>query len=320
MVSIEIIYAAILSFVICVISSPIFIPILRRLKFGQSIREDGPKTHLIKSGTPTIGGIIILLGLIITGAFFGTKYKEIYTILFFTVGCGLVGFADDYIKVVLKRSLGLTAMQKLLALIFITVFFVLYIYNYTDIGSKLLIPFVKNYSLDLGMFYIPFIIFVILGTINSVNLTDGLDGLSSGITVIVSIFFVIASLIMGNITVAIFSAILGGSCLGFLIFNIHPAKVFMGDTGSLALGGAIAAIAVTLKMPIFLLITGGVFVIETLSVIIQVMSYKFRKKRVFKMAPLHHHFEMIGWKETKVVTIFWTITGILNLIGLLSLI
>jgi phospho-N-acetylmuramoyl-pentapeptide-transferase len=214
--------------------------------------------------------------------------------------------------------MGFTAMQKMIALIFVTVCFSLYFYNFVDSTSTILVPFTK-YKWELGPLYLPFIIFVILGTVNGVNITDGLDGLASGVTAIVSMFFIFASLLMQNLPLAIFSAMITGICLGFLIFNIHPAKVFMGDTGSLALGGAIAAIAVMLKMPLFLVIIGAIYVVEILSVMIQVTWYKKTGKRVFKMAPLHHHFELCGWKETKVVAVFWAVTAVLNIISILAL-
>lgn len=320
MLNIDLLNAAISAIIISIILGIIFIPFLRVFKFGQQVRDDGPKSHIKKSGTPTMGGIIILVCLIIVGAFFGIKYNEIFPILIFTVVCGMIGFIDDYIKIGLKRSLGLTARQKMLLQILASTVFVVYLDNFKSIGSKILVPFANGFSWDLNIFYIPFAIFVIVATINSVNLTDGLDGLASGITAIVSLFFAVASLYFNNTSLSIFSFILMGSCLGFLFFNLWPAKVFMGDTGSLALGGAVAGIAIMLKLPLVLIIVGGIYVIEALSDIIQVTSYKLTGKRVFKMAPLHHHFELKGWNETKVVFVFWIISAVLNVIGLVSLI
>lgn len=316
----DLLKAVILALVISIILGFVLIPFLRRLRFGQNIREDGPKRHLKKSGTPTMGGVIFLSSITITSIVFGKEYNDIYIVLLLTLGCGLIGFIDDYIKVVLKRSLGLTAMQKMLGLILVAVVFTLYIYNFTSTGSTMLVPFSSGFEFDLGALYIPFIVFVIIATVNSVNLTDGLDGLASGITIIVSIFFAIASIIFHNMSLAIFSSIIAASCLGFLVFNIHPAKVFMGDTGALALGGAISAVAIILKMPLFLIIVGGVFVLEALSDIIQVAVYKLSCTRVFRMAPIHHHFELLGWKETKIVTVFWAVSGFFGMIGLLALI
>lgn len=319
MLNLDIVYSGVAALIITIVFGLIFIPMLRKMKFGQNIRDDGPRSHLKKSGTPTMGGIIIMMTLIFVSMYFGLKYKGVYPVIFFTLACGLIGFIDDYIKVVQKRSLGFTALQKMLALTLIAVAFVLYIYNFTDLGSKILIPFVKEYQFDLGPLYIPAIVFVMLGTINGANLTDGLDGLASGVTAIVCLFFVIVSIVLGNIDMAVFSAMISGACLGFLIFNIHPSKVFMGDTGSLALGGAVSAIAIVLRMPLFLAIIGGIYLVEALSVIIQVAAYKTTGKRIFKMAPLHHHYELLGWRETKVVSVFWLVTGLLSLIGFAAL-
>lgn len=316
----EILFALILSFTFSFLSGFIFIPILRKIKMGQSIRNDGPKTHLKKTGTPTIGGVIIFTGIVIGGCIFGPKYKMLYPIIFFTISCGIIGFIDDYIKVTQKRSLGLTALKKMVGLIFVSVTFSIYIFNFTNIGTGIIIPFFSDYLFDLKALYIPFTVFFILATVNSVNLTDGLDGLASGITIIVSVFFTIAALMQNNIIIAVFSALIAGSTLGFFIFNIHPAKVFMGDTGSLALGAAISAIAIVLKMPLFIIIVGFIFLLESVSVIIQVFSFKIFQKRVFKMTPIHHHFELLGWKETKVVLSFWGLSAIFSILGYLALI
>lgn len=319
MISINLLYAAGISIILTIILGVIIIPLLRILKFGQQVRDDGPKEHLKKSGTPTMGGVVILLCLIMVGLFFARSYSGMIPALIFTLFCGIIGFTDDFIKIGLKRSMGLTAKQKLLLQVLFAVIFVIYLNNYAGIDTKIIMPFMDNFQLDLGALYVPFVVFVIVGTVNSVNLTDGLDGLAAGITSIVALFFAIASIFMKNEALLIFSTILTGSCIGFLFFNIWPARVFMGDTGSLALGGALSAVAIMLKMPLFLIIVGGVFVIEALSDIIQVAYYKSTKKRIFLMAPLHHHFELKGWKETKVVTVFWIASGILNLIGVISL-
>lgn len=308
-----------ISFIIALLLGPLSIPLLKRLNVGQSIREEGPKSHIKKSGTPTMGGIIFLFAAIITSLTSGIINKDLSVLIFSTLGFGAIGFIDDFIKVVLKRNLGLRAYQKLLAQILIAVVLVLYQTKTASQGTEVIVPFLNNFYLDLGILYLPFIIFVVVGTVNSVNLTDGLDGLATGITLIVLAFFSLIALKMGYGAVTVFSAALAGGCLGFLKYNSHPAKVFMGDTGSLALGGAIAAISIILKLPLILPIVGGVYFAETLSVILQVISFKLTGKRIFKMSPLHHHFELSGWRETKVVTIFWSVTVLLCLFGLLSL-
>ncbi|CAK7072295.1 phospho-N-acetylmuramoyl-pentapeptide-transferase [Tissierella carlieri] len=309
-----------ISFLITLILGPIMIPLLRRLKIGQSVRDDGPQTHLKKSGTPTMGGIIIFIALVITVLTSGMMNKDMYILLISTFGFGLIGFIDDYIKVVKRRSLGLRAYQKLIGQVMLATVLAVYQSSTSILGTKLIVPFLNNQYLDLGPLYIPFIAFVVVATVNAVNLTDGLDGLASGVTLIILSFFGLIALNWGMGSISIFSTALAGACLGFLIHNAHPAKVFMGDTGSLALGGAVAAIAILLNIPLVIPIVGGVYFIETLSVIIQVASFKLTGKRVFLMAPLHHHYEQKGWKETKVVAVFWTATVILCLIGILSLI
>ncbi len=316
------IYAALIGFLVNVVLSPLLIPFLIRLKFGQNVRDDGPQTHLKKAGTPTMGGIIIIIAIVIASLFFLRENQDGLMVLFVTIGFGLVGFLDDYIKVVRKRSLGLKSHQKIIAQLVITTVFVFYLTSikkdYFDISyTSLLIPFVKGLSIDLGIFYIPVIYFIIIGTVNSVNLTDGLDGLASGVSVLVSTFFVIVAYAASSGAMTIAGAAVG-SLLGFLLFNAYPAKVFMGDTGSLALGGLIASLAILLKMPLYLPIVGIIFVIEALSVMIQVVYFKFTKRRFFKMAPIHHSFELSGWSETKVVTLFYVITAIACLIGFLA--
>lgn len=316
---IDILRNIVISFLITLILGPIMIPMLKKLKIGQSIRDDGPKTHLVKSGTPTMGGLIIFIALVITILTSGMLNKDMLILLLSTFGFGLIGFIDDYIKVVKRRSLGLRAYQKLVGQIFVAIVLAFYQLSTSVLGTKLIVPFLSNHYLDLGIFYIPFIAFVVVGTVNSVNLTDGLDGLASGVTLIVLSFFGLVALNLGMVSISIFSTTLAGACLGFLIHNVYPAKVFMGDTGSMALGGAVSAIAILLNLPLIIPIVGGIYFVEALSVIIQVVSYKTTGKRVFLMSPLHHHFEQKGWKEIKVVAVFWTATVILSLIGLISL-
>ena len=308
----------ILSFLLAVILSPIIIPFLRRLKFGQSIRDEGPKSHQKKSGTPTMGGVMILLAIMISTLIIVYKFlsfsPELWLLLFVTVGYGLLGFLDDFIKVAMKRNLGLTSKQKLLGQVVIAVVFYIGLIN-LDFSTTVAIP-ATNYSIDLGWFYLPLILFMLVGGSNAVNLTDGLDGLLAGTAAIAFGAFAVLAFNAGMIDVAIFNAAVVGAVLGFLVFNAHPAKVFMGDTGSLALGGAIAAVAILTKLEILLVIIGGVFVIETLSVIIQVISFKTRGKRVFKMSPLHHHYELSGWSEWRVVVTFWLVGMVFAILGI----
>ena len=316
---IDIIRVIIISFIITLILGPIIIPILNRLKIGQNIRDDGPKTHLIKSGTPTMGGIIMLIALLITTITSGMLNADMYLLLISTFGFGLIGFIDDYMKIANKRSLGLRAYQKLICQVVLAVLLAVYQSHTSMLGTKIIIPFLSNKYLDLGILYVPFIAFVVVGTVNSVNLTDGLDGLATGVTLIVLSFFGLVALNWGQDSISIFSAALTGACLAFLVYNAYPARVFMGDTGSMALGGAIAAIAILLNLPLIIPIVGGIYLVEALSVIIQVISYKLTRKRVFLMSPLHHHFEQKGWAETRVVIVFWSITVVLCLIGVASL-
>lgn len=308
----------IVAFITTVVLSPLFIPFLRRLKFGQSIREEGPKSHQKKSGTPTMGGLMILVSVIITTLIMTGKFvtpdTKTYLLLFVTIGYGLIGFLDDFIKVVLKRNLGLTSKQKLVGQLIIALVFYYGLVQmdyptYIQIpGSDIQIPF--------GIFYFVLIVFMLVGGSNAVNLTDGLDGLLAGTAAIAFGAFAILAWGHGEFQVAIFSVSVVGAVLGFLVFNAHPAKVFMGDTGSLALGGAIATIAILLKLELLLIIIGGVFVLETLSVIIQVISFKTTGKRVFKMSPLHHHYELIGWSEWRVVVTFWLVGILFATIGI----
>jgi phospho-N-acetylmuramoyl-pentapeptide-transferase len=291
------------AFLIAVLIAPLFIPILRRLKFGQAIREEGPQGHQKKAGTPTMGGIIILLALTFTVLKFANQSTEIFLLLFITLGYGLIGFLDDFIKIALKRNLGLTAKQKLFGQLVIGAVFY-YVLAKNGYDTTVSIPGTK-WGIDLGWLYLPLVIVMTIGASNGVNLTDGLDGLLAGTSAIAFSAYAIIAWMGSQMNVAIFSASVVGAVLGFLVFNAHPAKVFMGDTGSLALGGALAGIAILTKTEILLIIIGGVFVMETLSVIIQVISFKTRKKRVFRMSPLHHHYELGGWSEWRVVVTFW---------------
>lgn len=306
------------AFVLAIVMGPIFIPLLHRLKFGQNVRSDGPQSHLKKTGTPAMGGLIFLLVTVIVCLVF-SKDKDMLLVLASTLLFGLIGFADDYVKIVKKRSLGLRAWQKIAAQLVVAILLTFVASGVNQVGTSILIPFTRKF-LDLGIMYMPIIIFIIIGTVNSVNLTDGLDGLAGGITVVVMGFFSVVALVSKNEGILVFSGALIGALLGFLRFNSHPAQVFMGDTGSLALGGAVASLAVITKLPIFLVIIGAIYVAETVSVIIQVLYFKATKgKRFFKMTPLHHHFELSGWAESKVVSVFTIAAIILCLIGLLAI-
>ncbi|WP_133627496.1 phospho-N-acetylmuramoyl-pentapeptide-transferase [Fonticella tunisiensis] len=318
------ILATVCAFLVVIFLGPITIPTLKRFKFGQSIREEGPQSHMKKAGTPTMGGIMFIIAIVVTTMVVSRKMTgTLWVVLLTTAGYGVIGLLDDGLKIVRRRNLGLRAYQKLIGQITFAFILAYFAYNSKDIGSTIHIPFTDVYF-DLGIWYIPFIIFFIVGTTNAVNLTDGLDGLASSITLIVGVFFAVVTYLIGTDnesigSLSIFCGALVGSLLGFLKYNSYPAQVFMGDTGSLALGGAISAIAVLLKMPLIVVIVGGIYVMETLSVIIQVTSFKLTGKRVFKMSPLHHHFEQIGWHETKVVAWFSILTAIFCLIGFLAI-
>lgn len=311
----EIFIPIVVSFLITVLVSPLFIPVLRRLKFGQSIREEGPRAHYKKAGTPTMGGIIILLSLTLTSLAFVQRNTEWWILLFATLGYGAIGFLDDFIKIALKRSLGLTAKQKLAAQLIVAggLYWIL-IRN--GFSTDLSVPG-TDWSIDLGWLYFPFLALIMLATSNAVNLTDGLDGLLAGTAAIAFGAFAVIGLMFSQYTVALFSVAVVGALLGFLVFNAHPARVFMGDTGSLALGGGLAATAVLTKSELLLIVIGGVFVIETLSVMLQVMSFKLRGKRIFRMSPIHHHFELAGWSEWRVVATFWVAGFLFAAVGLL---
>ncbi|MGP4075126.1 phospho-N-acetylmuramoyl-pentapeptide-transferase [Halobacillus sp. K22] len=310
-----------LSFALTVVISPIIIPYLRRLKFGQAIREEGPESHQKKSGTPTMGGVMIIIAVLVTtlcaSYWFtpGDSSVHLFLVLFVLLGYGLLGFLDDYIKVALKRNLGLTSKQKMLGQVIIALV-VYIILERTGFPTFITLPG-TSFELELGWGYGLLILFMLVGGSNAVNLTDGLDGLLAGTAAIAfGAFAILAWTDQSNVEVTIFTLAVVGALLGFLVFNAHPAKVFMGDTGSLALGGAIAIAAILTKLELILVIIGGVFVLETLSVIIQVISFKTTGKRVFKMSPLHHHYELKGWSEWRVVTTFWTVGLVFAVLGI----
>lgn len=316
----DIIRTIVISFAITVILGPICIPLLKKLNIGQNIREEGPKSHYKKSGTPTMGGIIIMIALLITAITSGMMDRDMIVLIISTFGFGLIGFIDDFIKIVKKRSLGLKPYQKIIGQVILAVILAVYQSQVSVMGTKIIVPFMHDKYLDLGPFYVPFLAFVVVATVNSVNLTDGLNGLASGVTLIVLSFFGIVALNWGvSRSISVFAGALAGACLGFLVYNSYPAKIFMGDTGSMALGGAVAGLAIMLNLPLIIPIAGGIYFIEALSVIIQVTSFKLTGKRVFLMSPLHHHFEQKGWKETKVVIVFWSVTVALCLLGFASL-
>lgn len=317
MIDPKIVMAIVISFIVASILGPIIIPLLHKLKFGQNIRQEGPKSHLKKAGTPTIGGLIFIFATIITMFIMvGNPTDEAMIALYSFVGFGFVGFLDDLLKIIKKKNEGLTSGQKMILLLIVSGFLTWYAYKY--IGTSINIPFL-NGQINFGLFYIPFVMFYFAGVTNAVNLTDGLDGLATSVTVLVTTFLGIISYNLGHISLAIFCVALAGALLAFLRFNAFPARVFMGDTGSLALGGAVAMVALILKMPLILVLIGIIYVIETLSVILQVASFKLTGKRIFKMAPIHHHFEQLGWSETNIVSVFSIITVVFCFIAFASL-
>ena len=315
MASSTLLIAVIVAAGLVLISGPFFIPELHKLKFGQSIREEGPKSHQAKSGTPTMGGIMIILAITIATCVAAKVTTEILLALFIMLGHFVIGFIDDYIKVVMKRNLGLKARQKLLGQI-IMAGIVTYIGVHTlGLRTDLWIPLL-GITVDCGIGYYILTFFVLVGTTNAVNLTDGLDGLAAGTVAVASLVYLFVCLHFGQGNLAVFCAAVSAACIAFLRFNAHPAKVFMGDTGSLALGGAVAAMAILTKTEVLLILIGGIFVIEAMSVIIQVTSFKTRGKRVFLMSPIHHHFELKGWSENKVVGVFWSVGIVFGLLAL----
>lgn len=315
----ETILAIIISFAISAVLCPIMIPFLHKLKFGQQIRPEGPQEHQKKAGTPTMGGVVILAAIALTSLLYIGKYPKIIPVLFVTVGFGIIGFLDDYIKIVMKRSEGLNPKQKILGQLIVTGIFAYYLVTTPGIGTEVLIPFSGGRYLDLGIFYVPAVFFIVIGTDNGVNFTDGLDGLCTSVTLLVATFFTVVALGEKSGISPITAAVVG-SLMGFLLFNVYPAKVFMGDTGSLALGGFVSATAFMLKMPIFIAIVGFIYLIEVLSDIIQITYFKATKgKRFFRMAPIHHHFELGGWSETRVVAVFSIVTAILCMLAYLGI-
>ena len=314
----EIVIPVIIAFAISALLGPVVIPFLRKLKVGQTERKE-LESHLKKNGTPTMGGIMILASIIITSLFYVKDYPKIIPILFMTVGFGVIGFLDDYLKVVLRRSDGLLAWQKMILQIIVTGVFAVYMVKYSGVALTMLIPFSGGKYLDLGWLAIPVLCFAVVGTVNGTNFTDGLDGLASSVTIMVATFFSVVA-IGTNAGIAPITCAVVGALLGFLLFNVYPASVFMGDTGSLALGGFVVSTAYMMQMPLFILIVGLIYLVEVLSVIIQVTYFKKTGgKRIFRMAPIHHHFELGGWSETRVVAVFSITTAILCLIALLAM-
>lgn len=306
----------IIAFVISIIAGPFVIPFLKKLHVGQTERDEGPKSHLKKSGTPIMGGILILGSVVLTSLPYVRTYPKIIPILFLTLGFGLIGFLDDYIKAVLKRSEGLTPAQKMGGQIVVTAIFAYYLVHYMQMDLAMKIPFFPDKMLDFGFLNIPILFFVIIGTVNGTNFTDGLDGLASSVTVMVAVFFTVVAVGTGSGIHPVTCAVTGG-LLGFLLFNVYPASVFMGDTGSLALGGFVASTAYMLRLPLFIVIVGLIYLVEVLSVMIQVSYFKATHgKRFFKMAPIHHHFEKCGWSETRIVAVFSIVTALCCLVAL----
>ena len=314
----HVVIPVLISFAVSLILGPVVIPFLRKLKMKQTERVDGVQSHLKKAGTPTMGGIIILIAVVVTSLIYVKDYPKIIPVLFLTVAFGLIGFLDDYLKVVLKRSDGLLPMQKMALQIVVTAVFAFYLVRVADIPLTMLVPFSGGYYWDLGWFAVPVLFFAVIGTVNGTNFTDGLDGLASSVTVLVATFFTVVAIGTESGIKPVTCAVVG-ALLGFLLFNVYPASVFMGDTGSLALGGFVAGTAYMLQMPLFIIIVGFIYLVEVASVIIQVAYFKkTHGKRIFKMAPIHHHFELCGWSETRVVAVFSIITALLCLIALMG--
>ena len=307
-----------LALVSTLVFGKIGIPLLQRLKAQQSIREDGPQAHLAKAGTPTMGGLFMMLALVITVCIVPPYSVTLWMLLFLTLGHGALGFSDDFIKAVKRRNLGLTAKQKLLGQAVLAVVFCYISIAYAALPTTLWIPLVDT-TVDLGYAYYALAFIIILGTTNAVNLTDGLDGLATGISAIAGAAFAVVGLLVGSLSVTFFGIVVSAVCLGFLYFNANPAKVFMGDTGSLALGGAFAGMAIATKTELLLIVIGFVFVVEALSVILQVASFKTRGVRIFRMSPIHHHFELGGWSERKVVYVFWAVSLVMAFLGIVLL-
>ncbi len=312
------ILSVMISFALSVGLGPVVIPFLRKLKVGQTVREDGPRTHLKKTGTPTMGGLLILVSVAVTSLLYLKDFPAMTPVLFLTFGFGLIGFLDDYIKVVLHRSMGLKAWQKFGGQFLVTGIFAYYLVRYTEVSLALPIPFWKGHCLDLGVWNLAALFFIVLGTANGANFTDGLDGLAASVTVIIAVFFSVMAIGTGS-GIAPVTCAVTGALMGFLLFNVHPASVFMGDTGSLALGGFVAASAYVLEMPLYIGIVGLIYLAEVISVILQVTYFKCSGgKRLLKMAPLHHHFELCGWSETRIVALFAMLTALMCLLAMLG--
>jgi phospho-N-acetylmuramoyl-pentapeptide-transferase len=305
----------VLSFFIAVLIGPKIIEVLRKLKAGQTERVEGLESHQKKTGTPTMGGIIFLIPVVIIGVFYARTHKEVIPVLILTIGFGIIGFLDDYIKVVRKHNLGLRAWQKILGQFIVAVLFALYVENFTDISLAMKVPF-TDLVLDFGFWNIPILFFIALGTANGTNFTDGVDGLCASVTAVVAGFFAVAGMHYGATGAEVMSSAMAGALLGYLVYNVYPGKVMMGDTGSLAIGGFVTGVAYVMQMPIFIAIAGFIYALEVISVIMQVSYFKITHgKRIFRMAPIHHHFEKGGWSETKVVNVFTTITVLLCLLS-----
>ena len=306
------------SFTIPVIALPFFINYLKKHNVGQKIRQEGPDLHQHKTGTPTMGGVIVILVLIIIVLLLVPYNKYVLWSLITTVGFGLIGLVDDLIKYFKKQSLGLYTLPKLFLQTGFALIVVYFIQQNNDLGTEIYLPFIKN-SIDLGIMFVPFVVLVMISSVNAVNLTDGLDGLAAGLIIIAMLSFALIAYIQDILPMSLFSLIVAFTSFGFLIYNFYPAQIFLGDVGSLALGGALASVAIFTKAELFLLIIGGIFMIETLSVILQVVSVKLKGKIIFKMSPIHHHFELCGWKEPKIIIRFWIAGIILAIIGIASL-
>lgn len=308
----------VLSLAISVSLGPVLIPYLKKLKFGQTIREEGPKSHYIKTGTPTMGGVMFLIAILVSFLIsrrFSSNAVFVISALF---GFGIIGFIDDFKKIVLKRSLGLRAYEKIILQFIVAIALSVYHTKTSQLGTYINMPFMEN-NFNMAFLYMPFLLIVFIASTNSVNLTDGLDGLASGVTIIATMSLSLIAMKLGFVDISLIGLIICGGCLGFLYYNKYPAKVFMGDTGSLALGGAFAAMAIRINMPFLIPIVGFIYFLESISVILQVSSFKLFKKRIFKMSPIHHHFELCGWKETKVVLLFYIITLVMSFVGYYSI-
>ncbi|MDT8717538.1 phospho-N-acetylmuramoyl-pentapeptide-transferase [Clostridium sp. 19966] len=314
-----IVYYILLSFFLSLLIGTLIIPLLRFLKLGQNIREDAPKSHMNKAGTPTFGGIIFITSSIAVMFILGNhNNRESLIAAYSFIAFALVGFVDDSLKTIHKKNEGLTIIQKFLLLLLVSILFTLYIYQNFSMNTYILIPFTSK-ILNLGIFYVPFIIFFYLSTTNAVNISDGLDGLVASTALLITIFFALVSFGMKHYSLAIFCGCVSGALLSFLQFNSYPAKIIMGDTGALGLGGLLATVAIILRNPLIIAIVGGIYVIEILSDVIQIFFYKLFRKRIFKMAPFHHSLELSGWHESKIVSVFLIATGILCIIGLAAI-